>query len=165
MLSYIARLQARTVWQPCVARIGISKSVVIHCRFSLVANRVACSTLMKDKRTMAITNTETNGDSAVNAVHRHVDSAGASLHSTIDKVADPARNAVDRMSSAAHESVDKLADAAGNTADRFADQTRRVAEAPQRALQSTKGWVQDQPLEAVGAALAIGFIIGRLTSR
>ena len=111
------------------------------------------------------TTNEVNGDSAVNAVHRGVDSAGASLHSTIDKMADPARNAVNRMSSAAHESVDKLASSAGNTADRFADQTRRVAEAPQRAVDCSKGWIQDKPLEAVGAALAIGFIIGRLTSR
>lgn len=115
---------------------------------------------------MAIsTNSESTGESAVNAVHRGVDSAGASLHSTIDKVANPARNAVDRLSGAAHESVDKLASTAGNTADRFADQTRKVAEAPQRALDCSKGWVQDKPLEAVGVALAIGFIIGRLTGR
>lgn len=128
-------------------------------------NCLACSNT-KETRTMAInTTTDFNGDSTVNALHRRVDSAGASLHTTIDKVADPARNAVDRISSAAHESVDKLASTAGNTADRFADQTRRVTEAPQRALDCTKGWVQDKPLEAIGAALAIGFILGRLTSR
>lgn len=100
-----------------------------------------------------------------NAVQRGVDSAGAALHSTIDKVADPARNTVDRVSGAAHETVDKLASNASQAAERFADQTRRATEAPQRALECSKNWVQDKPLEAVGAALAIGFILGRLTSR
>jgi ElaB/YqjD/DUF883 family membrane-anchored ribosome-binding protein len=100
-----------------------------------------------------------------NPLQRGVQSAGAALHSGIDKVAEPARSAVDRASSAAHESVDKLASGAGNVADRFADQTRRVTEAPGRAIDASKSWVQERPFEAVGAALALGFILGRLTAR
>lgn len=100
-----------------------------------------------------------------NPLQRGVDSAGAALHSGIDKVADPARSAVDRVSSAAHQGVDKLADTASSVADRFADQTRRLSEAPAHALETSKSWVQERPLEAVGAALAIGFILGRLTTR
>lgn len=102
---------------------------------------------------------------STDAIHRGVDTAGAALHSSIDKVADPARSAVDRMSSAAHESVDKLASTANSTADRFSAETRRISEAPARAFACSKSWVQDKPLEAVGAALALGFILGRLTSR
>jgi ElaB/YqjD/DUF883 family membrane-anchored ribosome-binding protein len=105
------------------------------------------------------------GTDTANAVHRGVDSAGAALYSGIDKVADPARQAVDRLSSAAHGTVDKLASSATHTADRFSDQTRRVTEAPARALERSKSWVQDKPLEAVGVALAVGFIVGRLTGR
>lgn len=100
-----------------------------------------------------------------NAVTRGVDSAGAALHSSIDHVADPARDAVDNLSSAAHSTVDKLAGAANSTADRFSEQTRRITEAPSRAIECSKSWIQDKPLEAVGAALALGFILGRLTSR
>ena len=84
---------------------------------------------------------------------------------TIDHVADPARNTVDRVSSAAHETVDKLASEASHVADRFSDQARWVSEAPHRALDCSKSWVQERPLEAVGAALALGFIVGRLTAR
>ncbi|MEO6017591.1 MAG: hypothetical protein ABIP46_10060 [Polaromonas sp.] len=105
-----------------------------------------------------------NGASS-NPVQRGVESAGAALHSTIDKMADPARNTVDRVSTAAHQTVDKLASNATHVADRFSDQTRRVTEAPGRLLDQSKAWVVDRPLEAVGAALAIGFIVGRLTSR
>ena len=100
-----------------------------------------------------------------NPIQRGVESAGAALHSGIDKVADPARSAVDRASSAAHQGVDKLAGTASSVADRFADQTRRISEAPAHALDASKSWVQERPLEAVGAALAIGFILGRLTAR
>ena len=102
---------------------------------------------------------------AENVITRGVDGAGAALHSGIDKVADPARSAVDSLSSAAHSTVDKLASSANDTANRFTKQTRRLTEAPARALQTSKSWVQDKPLEAVGVALAFGFIVGRLTSR
>ena len=106
-----------------------------------------------------------NSGAAPNVVQRGVDSAGAALHSGIDKVATPARNAVDSMSSAAHQTIDKISSGASNTADRFSDQTRRLTEAPGRALDYSKSLVHDRPLEAVGAALALGFILGRLTAR
>ena len=110
--------------------------------------------------------TATSSDTAdAGAVQRGVDSAGSALHSTIDKVADPARNTVDRVATAAHETVDKLASDATHVADRFSEQARWVSEAPSRALDSSRSWVQDKPLEAVGAALALGFILGRLTAR
>ena len=103
--------------------------------------------------------------SSVNAVYKGVDAAGAALHSGIDKVVDPARQAVDSLSNAAHGTVDKLASVATKTADRISDQTRRVTDSPARALDYSKSWVQDKPLEAVGAALVIGFVLGRLTGR
>ena len=107
----------------------------------------------------------TDHDSSTNAVHKGVDSAGAVLHSGIDKVSEPVRAAVDRLSTSAHSTVDKIASSATDTADRFLDQTRRVTEAPSQALTYSKSWVQDNPLEAVAAALALGFILGRMTGR
>lgn len=107
---------------------------------------------------------ESNLDSA-NAVQRGVDTAGAALHNGIDRVVDPARQAVDRMSSSAHEAVDKFASNASHTASRFSEQTRYLSEAPTRALETSKSWIQERPLEAVGAALALGYIFGRLSSR
>ena len=113
---------------------------------------------------MEKTSTNTDGHGA-GAVRRGVESAGGALHSGIDKVVDPARHAIDSMSSTAHETVDKLATSAGHTASRFADQTRRLKEAPTKAVDYSKSMIQDRPLEAVGIALALGFIFGRLTAR
>lgn len=114
-------------------------------------------------------NNGANSDSTPGSTAQHgsgvAGSTGAALHSTIDKVADPARHAVDRLSSAAHESVDRLTSTASDTANKFSEQTRRITEAPMRAVDASRSWVQDKPLEAVGAALALGFIIGRLTGR
>ena len=113
---------------------------------------------------MEKTSTFVDGNGA-GAVQRGVESAGDALHSGIDRVVDPARHAIDSMSSTAHSTIDKLATSASHTAHRFADQTKRLTEAPVKAFESSKSWVQEKPLEAVGAALAVGFILGRLTSR
>lgn len=90
--------------------------------------------------------------------------AGAS-HSTMDKVAEPAHETVHRVSAAAHETVDKLAGGAAQAAECLSDQARFMTETSSRALESSKIWVKGKPLEAVGMALALGFIMGRMTSR
>ncbi len=72
---------------------------------------------------------------------------------------------VDRVSSAAHQTVDQLAAGATNVADRFSEQTRWVTEAPNKALDYSRTWVQEKPMQAIGTALALGFIVGRLTAR
>lgn len=110
-------------------------------------------------------NPSSGNSGADNTIQRGVESAGAALHSSIDKVAEPARSAVDRMSSAAHETVDKVAHNATQAADQFSDQTRRLSEVPNQALECSRSWVKDRPLEAVGLAVALGFVVGRLTAR
>ena len=100
-----------------------------------------------------------------NAVQRGVESTGSALHQGIDKVVDPVRNTVDSLSASAHQTVDSLASSANHVADRFADETRKISQAPGRALTYAKTCIQDRPLEAVGIVLALGFIYGRLTAR
>ena len=106
-------------------------------------------------------NTIDNKDKKDEVVKPAVDSVGTALHGTIDKVA----GTVERVSGAAHETVDKLADQATQVADRFSDQTRWLSEAPNQALVSSKDWIREKPLEAVGIALAVGYLYGRLKSR
>ena len=100
-----------------------------------------------------------------NVVQRGVESAGAALHQGIDKIVEPARGAVESLSATAHQTVDSLAGSAGHVANRFADETRKIAEAPGKALDYSKTSIQGRPFEAVGIALALGFILGRLTAR
>ena len=106
-----------------------------------------------------------NDGEVTGSIQRQVETAGAALHNGIDKVADPARGVVDRLSSTAHQTVDKLASTANTTVDLIVDKTRRFTDVPAHALDTSKSWVQSRPLEAVAAALAIGFVLGRLTAR
>ena len=108
---------------------------------------------------------DANANDNTQAAKRGVDAAGSALHSTIDKVAEPARQGVERVSTVAHEAVDRLASGASHVADRFSEQAAWVSEAPGRAVDYSRSWVQDKPLEAIGVALALGFIMGRLTAR
>jgi ElaB/YqjD/DUF883 family membrane-anchored ribosome-binding protein len=103
--------------------------------------------------------------SSDNAVQRGVESAGSALHNGIDKVAEPVRSTVESLSASAHQTVDALASSASHAADLFSDETRKISQAPGKALSYSKTCVQDRPLEAVGIALALGFIVGRLTAR
>lgn len=102
---------------------------------------------------------------SANAVQRGVESTGTALHQGIDKLAEPARNTVESLSASAHQAVNSLAGSASHVADRFADETRKISEAPGKALNYSKSRIQDSPLEAVGIALALGFVLGRLTAR
>jgi ElaB/YqjD/DUF883 family membrane-anchored ribosome-binding protein len=109
--------------------------------------------------------TSTDTKKASVSAHQHVDSASAALHEGVDKFASPARHAVDRFSDAAHETIDKLSSGAAHTAEMFAERAQYVTQGPKRALDESTAWIQEKPLQAVGLALLLGFVVGRLTSR
>lgn len=93
-----------------------------------------------------------------NDLQQGADAARAAVNNKIDKVAEPVRNTVDRVSAAAHQTVDKLSSQATNVAGQVSEKTSQV-------LDDSKSWIQDKPLEAVGIALAVGWVLGRLTAR
>lgn len=104
------------------------------------------------------------GTTDANALKRGVESAGTALHNSIDKMVDPALDTVGLVTNVAHGAVNRLSSGAAQVADRVGEQAARVSEASGRAVESSKSWIQDKPLEAVGMALALGFVIGRLTA-
>ena len=99
------------------------------------------------------------------ALLRGVDQAGHSLHDTIDKVVDPARSSLERAAVAAHQTVDKLASGASSVVGKVGDQAQHLHDAPLQALNYSKTCIKDYPLQAVGAALLLGLLLGRLTAR
>jgi ElaB/YqjD/DUF883 family membrane-anchored ribosome-binding protein len=106
-----------------------------------------------------------NGTSSSDSVLlRGVSQAGSSLHNTIDKVAEPARSTVDRAATVAHNTVDKLASGASSVAGKVSEQAHRFTDAPLQAVDYSKAYIKDHPLQAVGAALLVGLIFGRLTA-
>ncbi len=102
--------------------------------------------------------------SAENAVLRSVSQAGSSLHDSIDKVTQPAHSTVDRAASVAHSTVDKLASGANTVAGKVSEHAHLLTDVPLQAVDYSKAYIKDHPLQAVGGALLLGYLFGRLTA-
>jgi ElaB/YqjD/DUF883 family membrane-anchored ribosome-binding protein len=71
---------------------------------------------------------------------------------------------VDRAATAAHSTVDKLANGASSVAGKVSDQAHRLTDAPLQAVDYSKAYIKDHPLQAVGTALLVGLVVGRLSA-
>jgi len=146
------------------ARCIVSKVSCAPKTFSCGANDLQ-GTLMEKTTAYRDGHAADTAANAASALQRGLESTGDALHSGIDKMANPARRVVDGLSSSAHSAVDALASSASHTASRITDQTRRLTEAPSKAVDRSKSMIQDRPFQAVGMALAVGFVLGRLSGR
>jgi ElaB/YqjD/DUF883 family membrane-anchored ribosome-binding protein len=93
---------------------------------------------------------------------RTVDQASTGAHDVIDKVSDAARPAVDRIASGAHHAVDKIANAAGQAAETLGVKGEQLKNAQVRAMEQCRGYIRDNPVTALGIAIAAGFLLSRL---
>ena len=92
---------------------------------------------------------DTVGDSG----NRPMTSSSADMGTSAQSQAS-AEAAKSRITSIAHDTVDKVADLAG-----------RYATSPTKAVEASKTLMRDKPMVALGAAMALGLLLGRLTSR
>lgn len=90
-------------------------------------------------------------------------SADSGMHSAAQSAENTAHQTVDRVSATAHETVDRLANSATRLADRLDERTRRLTDAPLRAWDYSRSSVQEHPMQAVAAALLVGYVMGRLS--
>jgi ElaB/YqjD/DUF883 family membrane-anchored ribosome-binding protein len=101
-------------------------------------------------------------DDGSRTLARTVDPTSTGAHDLIDKVSDAARPMVDRIASGAHRAVDKIADAVGQTAETLGVKGEQLKNAQVRAMEQCRGYVRDNPLTALGIAIAAGFLLSRL---
>lgn len=104
----------------------------------------------------------TDGIPQDGALQRGVRQVGDTLHDTIEKVVEPAHGAVNRASTSAHQGVDKVASSVQAAASKVDQQARRVREIPHQAADHARDYVRSRPLQTVGAAFAVGWLLGRL---
>ena len=95
---------------------------------------------------------------------RAVDQASMGAHDVIDKVSDAARPVVGRIASGAHQAVDKIAGAAGQAAETLGVKGEQLKNAQVRAMEQCRGYVRNNPVTALGIAVAAGFLLSRLWS-
>ena len=89
-----------------------------------------------------------------------VDKGAASAHQTVDKIAAAAGPAINRLAGSAHQTVDKVASAAVPAAEWLENSVHKLNDSGKRLLDDGKQCVRDNPLAAVGAAVAVGVLIG-----
>lgn len=102
--------------------------------------------------------------SAESALMRGVNQAGSSLHDSIDKATQPVHTTVDRAAGVVHSTVDKLASGASAVAGKVNEHAHLLKDVPLQAVDYSKAYIKDHPMQAVGGALLLGYIFGRLTA-
>ena len=72
---------------------------------------------------------------------------------------------VDRLSQGAHQAVDRAAGAAAAYAERFGEKGEELMQMPQDWLETAREYVRENPVQAVGIAVAAGYLLSILMRR
>jgi len=101
-----------------------------------------------------------NNDS--HSLSRAVEHVSTGAHDVIEKVADAAHPVVGRIASGAHRAVDSIAGAAGQAAETLGVKGEQIKNAQARAMEQCRAYVRDNPVTALGIAVAAGFLLSRM---
>ena len=69
---------------------------------------------------------------------------------------------VDKIASGAHQAVDRIASAATSAATQFGVKGDEMLETKDRVVENAREYVRNNPMVALGIALAAGFILSRI---
>ena len=72
---------------------------------------------------------------------------------------------IDRMSQTAHKAIDRAASVAGEYAERMSAKREQLMSMQEDWLETAREYVREKPLQALGIALAAGYLLHILTSR
>ena len=72
---------------------------------------------------------------------------------------------VDRLSQSAHEAVDKAASVASTYAERFSSKGDELMQMHEDWMGTAREYVRENPLQALGIALAAGYLLHMITRR
>jgi len=68
---------------------------------------------------------------------------------------------IDRMSQSAHDAVDKAA----SYAERFSNKGEELMQMPEDWVGTARDYVRENPLQALGIAIAAGYLLHMITRR
>ena len=72
---------------------------------------------------------------------------------------------IDRMSQSAHDAVDKAANVAGSYAERFSAKGEQLIDMRDDWMGTARDFVRENPLQALGIAVAAGYLLHMITRR
>ena len=97
-----------------------------------------------------------------NSTNRAVDEVTESAHEKVDKLSDAVQPVVDRMAANAHAAIDTVAGAAVTAVDTLGVKGEQLTNAQAKLLETAKAYTREQPIAALGIALAAGWILSRV---
>lgn len=71
---------------------------------------------------------------------------------------------IDKLSESAHSAVDRATQTAAQVAERFGEKGEELLAMKDDYLEQAREYVKDNPIMAVGIALAAGYLFGKITS-
>lgn len=71
---------------------------------------------------------------------------------------------IDKASNYAHEAVDMIANASNQAAETLDQKSEQLKTAEQRIVKNCQVYIRDNPVTALGIAVAGGFLLSRLLS-
>ena len=96
------------------------------------------------------------------AAGRAVDDVAGSAHEKVDQVSGAVQPVVDRMASNAHVAIDTVADAAVAAVDTLSIKGEHLNNAQSKLMEAARQYAREQPIAALGIAVAAGWILSRL---
>ena len=72
---------------------------------------------------------------------------------------------IDRVSQSAHDAVDKAATMASSYADRFGAKGEQLMDVRDEWMGAARDFVRENPLQALGIAVAAGYLLHMITRR
>ena len=72
---------------------------------------------------------------------------------------------IERMSQSAHDAIDKAASVASDYAGRVSAKSEEWMAMPQDWMETARDYVREKPFQALGIALAAGYLLHMITRR
>jgi ElaB/YqjD/DUF883 family membrane-anchored ribosome-binding protein len=99
---------------------------------------------------------------AASGAHGVIDRAASAATSAADEAARMVKPAIDRTTQVAHQAVDKAAGVAVPTVEWLSARADSLQIAGGKVAEGGRTAIRDRPWQALGAALAIGVLLGRI---
>ncbi len=79
-----------------------------------------------------------------------------------DRMVDKAHDAVDRLSQKVQPAVDALSEKASQAVDAVSQRADQLRGSGEAALETTRSYVRENPIAAIGIAAVAGLLLGRM---
>jgi ElaB/YqjD/DUF883 family membrane-anchored ribosome-binding protein len=71
---------------------------------------------------------------------------------------------IDRLADSAHGAIDRATQTASQVAERFGEKSEELLAMKEDYVEAARDYVKENPLVALGIALAAGYLFGKITS-